>query len=184
MPRRTPRAKTSVHEHLALQLTGWNARVAAGLNPDVWETRQHHDGMPVYEFGSSVELSAVCVGPPDRVHEAYRLSVHGSERHAGEFAQKLGAFQARDEQDQPRERRVRGQLVPVYEPPKGIGFIQRIPRSRDWTGFAWVPPRVLTDMLALLPNAAPLYVGLHEVRIARNRWVAGLTLQTVDPDIA
>ena len=42
-------------------------------------------------------------------------------------------------------------------------------------------PHIVSDMLLLLPQVRPLYVGIHEMKVERNRWIVGLTLQTTDP---
>jgi hypothetical protein len=69
----------------------------------------------------------------------------------------------------------------VYELPNGIGPPERVRGTKDWTGWCWVSPRTVSDMLALLPNVQPLYISIHERKIGRKRWINGLTLQTTDP---
>jgi hypothetical protein len=46
-----------------------------------------------------------------------------------------------------------------------------------------VAPRFVQDALAILHLARPLYVSLHERKRDRARWVQGLTVQTIDPEI-
>jgi len=76
---------------------------------------------------------------------------------------------------------VRGELRPVYDVPEGIGILNKVRGTQNWTGAAWVAPNTISDMLTLLPTVDPLYVFLHEVKIGRNRWIKGITLQTTDP---
>ena len=93
----------------------------------------------------------------------------------------LSDCQARDDDGDRKYRRVRGEDVPVYEVPKGIGMIERVRGVGGWSGWCWISPRAVSDMLVLLPNVSPLYISLHERKIGRTRWINGLTLQTTDP---
>ena len=53
-------------------------------------------------------------------------------------------------------RIVKGQQVPVYDVPKGVGFLERRRGTKAWMGCLWVPPRTVGDMLKLLPTVKPL----------------------------
>ena len=48
--------------------------------------------------------------------------------------------------------RVRGEEVSVYDVPKGMGLIEKARGSKKWSGFCWVSPGTVSDMLALLPH--------------------------------
>jgi len=78
-------------------------------------------------------------------------------------------------------RKVRGQDIPIYDVPKGIGIIEKQRGVNVWSCCAWVSPQMVTDMLSLLPNVKPMYVSVQEHKVGRNRWVAGMSLQTSDP---
>jgi len=124
---------------------------------------------------------AVCIYPDEREGQKYSFTVYGREIHAVEFDATLSDCHVRDEDGTPKCRRARGKDIPVYEVPQGIGGIERVRGTMDWSGWCWISPRAVSDMLALFPNASPLYISLHERRIGRNRWINGLTLQTTDP---
>jgi hypothetical protein len=47
---------------------------------------------------------------------------------------------------------------------------------------AWVPNQTVAMMLTLFDRMGALFVELHERKVARNRWINNLTLQTTDPE--
>jgi hypothetical protein len=71
--------------------------------------------------------------------------------------------------------------VPVYDVPDGLGLIQKIRNKKEWTGFCWVSPGTVSDMLLLLPHVRPLYISIHERKVGRTRWINGLSLQMSHP---
>lgn len=71
--------------------------------------------------------------------------------------------------------------MPVYDVPKGIGHIEQQRGTKIWTGWTWVSPRSVADMLILLPHVKPLFIQIHELKIARLRWIISMSLQTSDP---
>jgi len=168
------------YEFLGIKITGYKASVDASINYEVRDKRHYYRDAKVYSFDSSVELEGVCNYPEEREGEKFLFSVHGREIHEGGFDVTLSGCHVLDDGAR-KYRRVRGEDVPVYEVPKGIGPIQRVRGIGGWSGWCWISPRAVSDMLALLPNVSPLYISLHERKIGRNRWINGLTLQTTDP---
>lgn len=63
-----------------------------------------------------------------------------------------------------------------------IGNIQRQRNTKNWVGWCWLPPQIVSDMLTLLIQTKPLYISIHELKTGRKRWIVGLSLQTADPD--
>ena len=96
------------------------------------------------------------------------------------FESKLSDFQVYDENRVPKYYKVRGEERPIFEPPNGVGYIERLRGTKDWTGCCWLPPQTVSDMLVLLTHITPLYVSIHELKLGRHRWIIGLTLQTTD----
>ena len=109
----------------------------------------------VYQFDSSVELEGACNYPEEREGEKFPFTVYGREIHEGGFDVTLSDCHVLDDDGARKYRRVRGKDVPVYEVPKGIGTIQRVRGSGGWSGWCWISPRAVSDMLALLPNVSP-----------------------------
>jgi len=180
MPRRK---KTRAEEYtfLALKLSGFDAAINASINYEVRDPRHYQDDAKVYTFGSQLDIEGVSTYPEERAGETYCLTVYGSEPCHDRFTLTLADCHVRDDHGVPMYRKVRGKEVPVYDVPKGIGHLERQRGTRTWVGWLWVLPQTVNDMLTLLPQVRPLYVDIHELRIGRQRWIVGLTLQTTDP---
>ena len=180
MPK-TPRKSQEIHTHLALKLTDHSVSVGAGINHAVNDPKLRHDETTVFSFSTSFDFMAVATWPKDRLEQQFTLSVYGDHPDLEQFSQVLGDRHTRAENGEPEYRKLRGKLVPTYDLPKGIGYLQKDRGRQSWRGAAWIAPYVVTDMLILLTGNRPLYLSLHELRVSRQRWIVGLTLQTVDP---
>ena len=169
------------HAFLAITISGYTAAIDAAINYEVNDKRFRHHDTKVYRFDSRLEIEGVCVYPESRQGEEYFISVHGSEREAGQFNLTLTGCHVRDEYGVKQYRKVRGEEVPVYDIPKEIGMLDRRPRNTAWNGWLWVPTHTISDMLALLPHVRPLYLGIYELKEKRTRWIRSVTLQTNNP---
>ena len=178
---RKQRKVTREYTLLGLEVCGFQAAADAGINYEVKNLRHCAPDEKVFKFDSSLEMSCVCIYPDERAGDGYELSAHGYECQPGDFESTLDDYHVRDEDYQRKYRKVQGSEVPVYELPKGIGMLDRIRGTKDWRCWAWVSPQTVTDMLLLLTGVSPLYVALNEVKIGRQRWIDGLTLQTSNP---
>lgn len=181
MPTRKKTKPTDGYAFLGIKVNGYIVRINASINYDVRDPHHYHDDAMVYEFGSSLEIDGTCTYPEEREDEAYQFTIYGAEPRSGRFDLKLDDCHVRDDNGGRVYRKARGKEIPVYDVPKGIGPLERQRGTQLWTGWCWVTPLVVTDMLALLPNADPLFVGIHELKMGRKRWIVGLTLQTNDP---
>ena len=110
------------------------------------------------------------------------LTIYGSDSRHSDFELTLADCQVSDGNGMLKYCKVRGKEVPVYDVPKGIGYIERQRGTRIWMGCVWVKQQTVTDMLTLLPNVRPLFIAIHERHISRNRWIVGLTLLTKNPE--
>jgi len=135
-----------------------------------------------FEFATTLTIHATCIRPSRREDERHRFTVSGSEIHAGDHSLTLEDFQARDENGVFQYRSYRGEQIPVYVAPQGIGRLQRERGTKNWEGWFWFHPRLVSDMLNLLIHIKPLYLTLHERKVGRNQWVQSLSLQTTKPD--
>jgi hypothetical protein len=115
------------------------------------------------------------------VGERHQFTVYGDHRDGGDLDKRLRDFRIKDKNGESRYRKSQGRQLPVYEAPKGIGFVRKDRGAIGWNGCAWVPDRTVAMMLTLLERNGPVFAELHEHRVARNRWINGLTLQTTDP---
>jgi len=136
----------------------------------------------VYSFTSSIELEGFYIYSDDRDNEEIQLTVYGTDEGPYDFDTVLADCHVRDENGTYKFRRVKGQEIPVYDIPKGIGHIERMRGKKIWSGFAWVNQQTVTNMLTLLPTVSSLYLSMHERKIDRNRYIVGLTLDTKNPD--
>jgi hypothetical protein len=62
-------------------------------------------------------------------------------------------------------------------------MVDKVRGEPRWEGWAFVAPRFVQDVLAVLNQARPLYIDLLERKEQRSRWIQGLTVQTIDPEI-
>ena len=128
-----------------------------------------------------MEISGICTYPENREGDKYLFTVYGDQSDEGDLNARLKEFHIKDKNGDPKYRKSRDHYLPVYEIPKGIGFIQKERGVNSWNGCIWVPNQTVAMMLTLLDKMGALFVELHERRIARNRWINSLSLQTTDP---
>ncbi|MDZ7840832.1 MAG: hypothetical protein U5R46_08445 [Gammaproteobacteria bacterium] len=176
--KRKPKAEYTIS---GCELRNYRARVEAGINYEVRDPHLYRDRAKVFKFHSSLELEAVYVYPDDRVGQPCTLTIHGKEGRYEDFNQTLSDCQVRDDKGGLKFRKIRGEFKPEYDVPHGIGLLERQRGTQAWSGWAWVSPQTVTDMLTRLPSVRPLYVGLHEVKIERTRWIITVSLQTTNP---
>lgn len=180
MPKKTAKPK-KVYTLLALRLEQYSAQVDAVINPDLHSPYFRYEGTRIYSFSSNIELGATAHWPDERAGEEFTFTIYGLSPYDEKLRQTLADRQERDEKGSLKFRKVRGQYCPVYNVPEGIGIVDKVRGTQNWSGTAWVGPNTISDMLQLLTTVAPLYIFLHELRIARKRWIKGITLQTTDP---
>lgn len=178
------RKKTGASEYYInhAELTGYSASIDASINYKVRETRYYEDDAKIYDFVSHLELEGLFIDPEERADEELILTVYGSDSGHCDFELKLADCQIRDDNGSLKYRKARDKVVPVYNVPKGLGYIERQRGTRIWTGCVWVKQQSVTDMLTLLPNVRPLFIVIHERHIGRTKWIAGLTLATKNPE--
>jgi hypothetical protein len=85
----------------------------------------------------------------------------------------------RDEYRSPKYRKYRGGEIPVFKDVPGLGLLDK--GKTEWTAWVTLNPSLVSDMLVLLGSGSSLYLGLHERKEQRTRWVNSLTLQTTNP---
>ena len=85
-----------------------------------------------------------------RAGERYRIVVYGRERDTHDFEATLARCHVRDERGQLRYRTGRGQSVPDYTPPPGIGLLQKVRGTGHLMGAVWVPHTLFGQMLTLV----------------------------------
>lgn len=170
-----------IYSNLAIAIDSFNIRIDAGINPELHDLRYAGSATRVYSHCGQIELMGRCHYPEERDGQEYRIDIYGEERRFGEFAKTLADVHVRDKDGHPKYRKRGDNYFPIYDPPDSIGFIDRTRGSQLWTACAWVPPGSVTDMMAVLPHIAPLYIAIQEVKFERRRKIRTITLQTSDP---
>lgn len=173
--------KQAEYDFLSLAVSGYKASVDAAVSYRVRDKKHYQEDAKVFDFHSSVEIECRSLWPEERAGGDYQLTIYGRELEHSPFTTTLDDCQVRDEFGERKYTKRRGDQVPVYRVPNGIGFLEKVRGENAWSGVAWVSPECLSDMLALLPTVRPLYVFIHELREGKNRSIVGLTLQNTDP---
>jgi len=187
MPRkkRKPRIPEEEHTHLAVRVTSHEASAGAAVNHNVYApqyARNVDDDDPLYEFTAHLVISGIATYPEDRAGETYELTIYGNDAPSRRLDATLKDAQVRDRYDAPQYRPYRGRQIPVYDPPKGIGHLDKIRGEPRWAGRLFVRHQFVSDALALLALGKTLYLAIHERKEKRARWIQGLMLQTADPE--
>lgn len=114
------------YEFLSIPLSRYRANVDASINYEARDKRHHWADPKIYSFGTLIELEGVCDYPEERAGDKYVISVHGWEAEEGQFEARLSDRHVLDEDGSRKYRKVRGEEVPVYDVPEGIGLIEKI----------------------------------------------------------
>jgi hypothetical protein len=168
-------------EYLTIAVEEYSASIGASINSEVRRTRPESDQVPIFRFVSSIEIKGTCTAPDDRAKQTYQVTIYPPPAYEHKLDAKLEDVHVRDEHGSPRYQKVRGQLLPVYDLPFGLGLLHRKRGAIMWDGWIWTPEPMITQMLVLLGNVRPLYLHLHERKIDRTCCIDGLTLRTTDP---
>jgi hypothetical protein len=134
------RAKKPVEEYslISIRIQNHKARVGASINHKANDKRYQHDELRVYQFDSSLEIAGICNYPDDRSGETFLITVYGDQPGEGELNARLRDFHIKDKYGDPKYRKLRGRHMPVYEIPKGVGFLQKVRGKNSWYGCIWV----------------------------------------------
>ena len=166
------------------ELHSYKASVDASINHEVRDPKHYRQDATVYEFDSRLEFECKFICSENRIDEQLELTVHGSNSAKREFGLILKDCHVRDDEGTFKYHKVRGKELPVYDVPKGVGYIERQRGAAKWRGAAWVNQTTIANMLSLLTSVQSLYFMLHERKVNRTRWLVGISLQTYHPDEA
>lgn len=172
------------HSHVIIRLEHYDASVDARVNHYAYAPQYAwnlDDDDPLYEFTNRIVLTGKSTYPPERQGHYYELTIYGTESRSHRLNAKLKDIQARDKYGSPQYRKYRGNQIPIYQPPNGLGLVDKVRGEKRWTAWLFVAPRFVNDLLVLLSQQRSLFLSLHERKIDRSRWVQDMTLQTSDP---
>jgi hypothetical protein len=180
--KRTRKRKDEEHTHLAIRVDGHDIRSGVSINLNLITHRPFNVDRddPVFDASSSVRMWGTVTHPAERAGHRFEVDVHGD----GKTSRKkltLKDIHAQDAKNVPIYKEYRGVQYPVYDPPPGLGTIQPARGDQPWRCWIFAEPTVVSDMLATLAQPRTLYLAIHELKIGRERWARGITLQTCDP---
>ncbi len=180
MPRKT-KSKQTEYELLSIEVNDFNAHVDAAINYEVFDKRYAYDDTPIYRFHNDIEIIGECDYPEERANCFYTINITSNGNNSSKFHSQLKDFHEQDDNYQPKYRKRKGELIPIYNPPKGIGYIEKR-GGNNWYCYVSVTPQTITDMITLLSShVRPLYLAIHEAKEGRRRIIRGITLQMKHP---
>lgn len=182
--RKRQKRPEDVHTHLSVRIEAFEARIEAAVNPNVYAPQYAwdlDDEEPLYKFTTALTINGVSNYPDERAGDTYDLTVYGTDIRSRRLSGTLKDVQARDQRGSLQYRKYRGREIPVYNPPGGIGLLDKVRGEPRWTGWVYVSPQFVNDSLVLLGQGKKLFVALHERKSERTRWIQSLDIQTTDP---
>ncbi len=85
-----------------------------------------------------------------------------------------------DAKGDPKYKKRKGYLLPVYGLPHGIITIDKRRGQDVWDMALFAEHSLARDWIAL-SALRPLYLSVHEIKVPRQRWVRSMALQTTNP---
>ncbi|TKB20412.1 MAG: hypothetical protein E5V75_04910 [Mesorhizobium sp.] len=184
VPRTRKHTSEEEHTHLAIKVEHCEARVETRIESGIYQPQYAwdlDDDAPLYRTTTQLTLAGVATYPEGRAGEAYELTMYGSNSDSRRVGATVKDVQARDEHGSLKFRSYRGRQIPIYNPPSGMGLIDKVRGEPRWTAWLRVSPAFASDALALIYSGRSLFLAIHERRRKRVRWIQGVSLQTTDP---
>lgn len=172
------------YSRIGVKVESYDARVEADINIEAKDPRYAinlDDRDPVYKYVTRLTIFGAATYPEDRAGQRFEVTVFGDESPSRRVFATLKDIHERGEYGQPLYRQYRGQDLPVFRKPPGLGLLDKVRGEPRWTAWLNVAARLVSDMLVLLGTERDLYLAIEERKIGRTRWVDGICLQTTDP---
>jgi len=125
------RRQTNAEERdtrIVILVENYDAHVDAAINHNVYAPQYAwdlNDDDPVYSFNSHLTINGVSVYPEGRGKERYELTIYGDDAPSRKLSANLKDVQVRDKFGSPLYRTYRSREIPVYDPPKGMGILEK-----------------------------------------------------------
>lgn len=186
MPRRKPPRPKLEDQYtlLIVRVDQHDAGVRVSPNGHILSPQnsiRDHDSARIYPCVTTVSITGTITYPEDRAGHELSMTIHSEESPSADANRLVKDIQARDEYGSMAYRKYRGELIPVYDMPPGLGLINKVRGEPAWSGWAFLPPRAVSDMLALVGRQRQLFMQIQERKRNRARWVYSMSLQTADP---
>ena len=172
------------YSRIGVKVESYDARVEADINIEAKDPKyaiELDDRDPVYKYITRLTIVGTATYPEDRAGQRFEVTVFGDESPSRRVFATLKDIHERGEYGQPLYRQYRGQDLPVFRKPPGLGLLDKVRGESRWTAWLNVAARLVSDMLVLLGTKRDLYLAIEERKIGRTRWVDGVGLQTTDP---
>jgi len=169
---------------IAIQINDIGVRSQASLNVDLKTSHPifSHENDPAFEFESSLEISGECIYPGEFEHIRFFINLIGDACNRRTNIT-LNDCHAIDENKVPIYKEYRGKVYPVYNSPLGLSLLEKKRGENSYDTWAWVKPRMITDILILLSLNKSLYASMIVRKHNRKRWIEQLSIQTHDPAV-
>ena len=185
MPRKSREKKREeVHTLLGIRVDSYEARLDASVNYNVHAPQyafRLDDDDPLFPCATHLTIVGTSIYPDERANARYEVTIYDDDAPSRGVYAKLKDAQVRGEYGEMKYREYRGRLIPIYKPPSGLGVLDKVRGEQRWTAWVNLAPRLVSDMLILLGHERQLYLGIHERKAGRSRWIHSLSLQTTDP---
>ncbi|TGV61079.1 hypothetical protein EN784_01380 [bacterium M00.F.Ca.ET.141.01.1.1] len=184
VPRRRNDSSKDEHTHLAVKVEHCEASVETRIEPGIYQPQYAwdlDDNAPLYRTTTQLTFTGVATYPEGRAGEAYELTIYGSNSDPRRIEATVKDVQARNGHGSLKFRSYRGREIPIYNPPSGMGLLDKVRGEPRWMAWLHVSPLFANDALALVSSGRSLFLGIHERRSKRTRWIQGISLQTTDP---
>jgi hypothetical protein len=182
---KTPQRPLEIITDLTIRIEHHDARIGAGINHDVFAPQyafRLDERDPLYNYTIHLTIKGVATYPEKRAGEMFELTIHGDDAPSHTHNLTLKDVQERGEAyNSPKCRDYRGKQVPIYLAPKGLGHLQKNRGENRWSAWLFTPTRFASNLLHLLGQARPLFLGLRECKEGRDYWIRDISVQTTDP---
>lgn len=168
-------------EHLMIGVTDYEASVSGSVssafsNPNFIEFGFKEQ--PAFEFQINLTMSGTILDSDTRSGHELHLSLIGNDESSLKRSGTLKEYQIYDESEGPVFKTFRGRRIPVLEPPKGIGFIDKVRGEKTWNGFVFTSRSFVAQTLQLLQADRDLFIVLTEKTHDRTRAIQYFSIQT------
>jgi hypothetical protein len=178
---RRRKRRSNEDTELTIKVERFEADVEVRLNLElstVHPSSDDRDDEPVFPASTKLRIRGHATQPQERAGEAYEITLSGEP--SARMQLKLKDVHVHDEGHAPVYRTFKGEDIPVYNAPPGFATFQR--RRKDGVSHAWITlePRIVTDMLLIAQLKRPLFLAIDEMKVEKERWIRGISLQTAD----
>ena len=183
--KRKRQRKTEESTFLSVLVDSYEAHVEACVNHVVYAPQLgwlREEGDHLFEFKTRLQVTGTSRWPEERAGDTYELTIYGEDAPSSRLHATLKDAQKRDKYGAPQYRTYRGSEIPVYEPPKGVGTLDKVRGEPRWSGWLFAKPCFVRDALVLLGHGKPVYLAINERKEQRRRWLQSVALQTAAPE--